>query len=103
MGQNTIKLLLQAKEAALSDYVVEYAGDRVKSIRKGFYNACVRAGLADVTPHVLRHSAAVAMAEAGVSMAEIAQYLGHSDSRVTEIVYARYSPEYLKRAASVLD
>jgi len=36
------------------------------------------AGLADVSPHVLRHTAAVHTAEAGISMDEIAQYLGHS-------------------------
>ena len=33
------------------------------------------------------------MAEAGVPMSVIAQYLGHSDSRLTERVYAQYSPE----------
>jgi len=43
------------------------------------------------------------MAEAGVSMSEISQYLGHSNTRVTESVYARYSPDYLKGAAKALD
>jgi len=43
------------------------------------------------------------MAEAGISMSEIAQYLGHSDSTITERVYAKYSPEYLKTAASALE
>src|SRR5262249_16136097 len=32
------------------------------------------------------------MAEEGVPMQQIAQYLGHSDSRTTERVYARFSP-----------
>ncbi len=41
-------------------------------------------GLADVTLHVLRHSAAVWMAEAEVPMSEIAQYLGHTSMRTTE-------------------
>ena len=40
------------------------------------------------------------MAEAGVPMAKIAQYMGHSDSRITERVYARFAPEHLKDAAS---
>ncbi len=35
-------------------------------------------------------------------MSEIAQYLGHSNTAITEKVYARYRPEYLKKAASVL-
>lgn len=62
--------------------------------------AVARAGLRGVTPHVLRHTAAVWMAEAGVPMTEIAAYLGHSDSRITERVYARFSPDYLRKAAA---
>ncbi len=60
------------------------------------------AGLVDVSPHVLRHTAAVWMAEAGVTMPEIAAYLGHADSRITERIYAKFSPEYLRRAARAL-
>lgn len=95
--------LLEAQKAALSDYVVEWAGGPVKSIKKGFKSAAVAAGLPDVSPHVLRHTAAVHMAEAGISMEEIAQFLGHSDSRITASVYARYSPEHLRKAASALE
>ena len=43
------------------------------------------------------------MAEAGVSMEVIAQYLGHEDVNVTRKVYARFSPTYLKQAAAVLE
>lgn len=95
--------LLEARKAALSGYVVEWAGGPVKSIKKGFKAAVVDAGLTDVSPHVLRHTAAVHMAEAGISMDEIAQYLGHSDSRITASTYARYSPEHLRKAASALE
>lgn len=95
--------LLEARKAALSDYVVEWAGGPVKSIKKGFKAVAVEAGLRDVSPHVLRHTAAVHMAEAGISMDEIAQYLGHSDSRITASTYARYSPEHLRKAASALE
>ena len=95
--------LLEARKAALSDYVVEWAGGPVKSIKKGFKAAAIEAGLPDVSPHVLRHTAAVHMAEAGVSMEEIAQFLGHSNSRITESVYARYSPDHLRKAADALE
>lgn len=103
MGDKARALLLEAKAGALTDYVIEWAGKPVRSIRTGFDRAAERAKLIDVSPHVLRHSAAVAMAEAGIPMAEIAQYLGHSDVSVTYRVYARYSPDHLRRAASVLD
>jgi len=43
------------------------------------------------------------MAESGVPMAEIAQYLGHSSESVTFRTYARFSPAYLKRAAAALE
>ena len=33
----------------------------------------------------------------------IAQYLGHSNVEVTRKVYARYSPDYLRKAASALE
>ena len=95
--------LVSAREAALSPYVVEWAGGPVKSIKKGFAALCRRAKLADVSPHVLRHTAACRMAEAGVPMDEISQYMGHSSVRVTAQHYARYSPEYLRRAAEALE
>ena len=56
-----------------------------------------------VSPHMMRHSAAVHMAEAGVPMDEIAQYLGHTNARVTREVYARFSPDYLRNAAAALE
>ena len=95
--------LVVARESALSDYVVEWAGGPVKSIRKGFQTAVRNAGLKNVSPHVLRHSAARLMAENGIPMAQISQFLGHSNTAVTERVYARFSPQYLQEAAEILD
>jgi len=95
--------LLEARDAAQTPYVIEYAGDRVLNVKKGFAAAVRRANLEDVTPHDLRHTAAVWMAEDGVSFEEIAQYLGHSSSRVTFQVYARFSPTHLRRAAKSLE
>jgi integrase len=43
------------------------------------------------------------MAEQGIPMDEIAQYLGHTDPRITYRVYARFSPEHLKKAANALE
>lgn len=95
--------LQTAKDAALSAYVIEHGGAPVKSIRKGFSNACDRAALDGVTLHTLRHTAAVHMAEAGIPMSQISQYLGHSNSQITERVYARFAPSAMQGAADVLD
>lgn len=95
--------LLRAKEVAQSPYVIEYAGERVLNVKRGFAGAVRRAGLNDVTPHDLRHTAAVWMAEAGIPFEEIAQYLGHSSTKVTFAVYARFSPTHLQRASKSLE
>lgn len=95
--------LQNAKRGALSPFVVEWGGERVKSVKKSISTAARVAGLDDVSPHVFRHTAAVWMAEAGISMTEIAQYLGHSNPSVTYKVYARYSPAHLRTAAAALE
>jgi integrase len=103
MVESARDVLDSAHRAALTDYVIEYAGGPVRSVKRAFARAAERAGIPWCTPHVLRHTAAVHMAESGVPMAEISQYLGHSSTGVTERVYARYSPQYLRRAASALE
>lgn len=93
--------LMDAKAGAMSDFVIEHGRERVASIKKGFAAACRRAGV-KATPHMMRHSAAVWMAEAGTPMGQIARFLGHSDSSITERVYARFSPTFLAGAAEAL-
>lgn len=95
--------LEEAKKAATSDFVIEWAGEPVGSIKKGFCRAVKNAKLKDVSPHVLRHTAAVWMAEAGVSMSVIAQYLGHNNDKITQKVYARFSPGFMADAAKALE
>lgn len=95
--------LSAAQGAARSAYVIEWAGERVGSVRTALSKAATRARVLGVSPHVLRHTAAVWMAEAGVPMGEIAAYLGHSDTTITQRVYARYSPDHLRRASGALE
>lgn len=95
--------LSHAKNLALTDYVIEWGGRPVKRIKTGFNRAVKDAGLVDVSPHVLRHTAAVHMAAAGIKMEKISQYLGHTSTAVTERVYARFAPDHLREAAEVLD
>jgi integrase len=42
------------------------------------------------------------MAMGGVPMDEIARFLGHGDVRITQRVYAKYGPGYLRNAVSAL-
>lgn len=103
MNRGLKAALSQAKEARLSDFVIEYAGGPVRSIRKGFYNALQRAGIKGATIHTIRHTVAVHMVTAGIPMEKVAQFLGHSNSAITYSIYARYSPEHLQDAADLLD
>ncbi len=93
--------LTKAYAARQSIWVVEHGAKQVASIKKGFLAASERSGL-KVTPYTLRHTAAVWMAEDGVPMAEIAQFLGHDDDRTTQRHYARFSPNFLRKAAGAL-
>lgn len=103
MSPRIRKVMEEAFLMRTSGHVIEYASGPVKSIRKGIGNAATRAGIEDVSPHVFRHTAAVWMAEADESMEEIAQFLGHRDVSVTRKVYARFSPEHLRKTAKALD
>jgi integrase len=103
MNRGIRAALQTAREAALSDHVVEYAGGQVKSIRRGFENAAHRAGIEGVTLHTIRHSAAVEMVSSGVPIEKVAQFLGHSNVSVTYSTYGRFAPEHLADAAEILD
>jgi integrase len=94
--------LMEAREARTTDYVVEWAGQPVKSVARSFGTARKLAKIEDVSPHVLRHSAAVRMVENGVPLEVVGQYLGHTDLKVTYRVYARFSPTFMKGAAAAL-
>lgn len=101
---DTLAAALQtARQAALSDYVIEWGGRRVRSIKTGFNAAVLRAGIAHCTPHDLRRTAGRFMAEAGVPIEEIAQYLGHTNPNITRSTYSKFSPEYLRKAANALE
>ena len=103
MNAGVRKALEEARKVALSEYVIEWNGKQVASIKTGFNKAVTRSQLHSVTPHVLRHSAAVWMASEGVAMEKIAQYLGHSNVSVTFSTYARFAPDHLREESEILD
>ena len=103
MNNSAAAALQEAKAAALSDYVIEWNADRVRSVTNGVSAAADRAELPWCTPHVIRHTAARFMAEAGVPMEQIAQYLGHTNVSTTYRIYARYSPTFLQQAAKAVE
>lgn len=96
--------LQEAQSGALTDNVIEWSGCPIKNIRKGFSEAVRRAGLgSDVTPHVLRHTAASWMEGEDVPMGKISRFLGHKDERTTRTIYAKPDTHSLQKAARVVD
>jgi len=103
MNRTAAAALQEARAGALTPFVIEWDGKPVQSVKKALAAAGKRCGLPWVSAHVFRHSAASWMAEAGVSMDRIAAFLGHTDSRITSRVYAKFSPDYLRDAAEALE
>lgn len=96
-----MEALREAKDGATCHHIIEYHSGPMLDIKKGIAAAAARSGV-EVRPHMLRHSAAVWMAEARVPMAEIASFLGHADINITTQIYARFSPDHLREAADAL-
>jgi integrase len=96
--------LLKAKEGRQTDYVIEWDGQPVKKIRKGFTAAVERAGLGpEVTPHILRHTVLTWLDEDNVPMERISRLAGHRDITTTRTIYAKPRPASLQPAADVID
>jgi integrase len=95
--------LAAAKLNAVTPFVVEYNGRHVENIRQGFQIARTRAGLGpDVTPHVLRHTAAT-WAHRGADVEAVARMLGHADVRTTRGVYIHGEAGQSRTAVDAVD
>lgn len=101
LNDDAVAALKEAWKGRQSQYVVERGAQKIGSIKKAFQAASERSGI-HVTPYTLRHTGAVWAAEAGVSMAELAQFMGHDDSTTTEKHYARFSLGHLRRVADAV-
>lgn len=96
--------LSEARSGALTDHVIEWDGKPLKSIKKAFRAAVVRAGLSkDVTPHILRHTAATWLTESDVPLEQVARYLGHRHVTTTEAIYSKPRVHYLRAASDAVE
>jgi len=96
--------LVVAKRWARTDHVIEWAGKPVSSVKKGLAQAFKRAGIEGKFngAHLLRHSLATWVADAGHELRVVQRLLGHRDIGSTQR-YAKHQTGYLRPAVSVVD
>lgn len=103
INDTAMEHLTLAQQIAETNFVIELDGRPVKSVKNGVKAAARRASLPGVSQYVLRHTAGVYMAQAGVPLEKIAEYMGHNDLNTTRKHYAKFHPAFLQDAARSLE
>lgn len=75
-------------------------GSKIKSIKKSFNKACIKAGI-KATPHTLRHTFASHLVMNQVDLVSVKELLGHS-SISTTMIYSHVSVEYKEKTVDSL-
>jgi integrase len=83
-------------------YAVEWNGEPVKDVDKAFRNVAHDAKLPDVTPHILRHTAATWQMQLGTDPWQAAEYLGMSLKTLLEN-YGHHHPDHLSGPRQAFD
>lgn len=91
--------LVPVLEAAKAEAVNEFVMGSPRNLYADFIGACKKLGLSDVTPHVLRHTRATHLLQAGKSIWHVAQLLGDTVQTV-ERYYGHHCADHMK---AVLD
>ncbi len=98
-----LEKLRKMKEDAKSEYVIEFRGKRVGSIRNAFQRAVERSGIGkDFRPHDLRHAYATYMLNNGADLAAVSRMLGHSTPILTANTYLQYLKGAKEKAITLL-
>jgi len=87
---------------ASRQWVVAFRGKPVRSIKVAWKATCQRAGLTDVTPHTLRHTAITWAMQRGVKLADAAGFFGVS-METLEKVYFHHHPDYQQSAVEAME
>lgn len=102
MTPHMAQLMSELKEVALSDYVIEWNGAGVHSLKTAWRKLLARTGLDDVRIHDLRRSAATIALNAGADVSKIALLL-NDDERTVRRSYAHASPALLLGVVEVIE
>ncbi|PZU43800.1 MAG: integrase [Sphingomonas sp.] len=83
------------------NWAIEIDGQRVGDIKHAFEGASDRAGMPDVTPHTLKHTAITWAIQRGLTVEDAADYFDTSPETIRRVYY-HHSPHYQDRAVEVL-
>ena len=98
-----LKKLEAMRANAQTDYIIEYKGRPIANLRKGFRNACQKAGITyPVRLYDLRHLFATTMLANGADLAAVSKLMGHARITMTADVYYQYLQGEKERAVSLL-
>ena len=108
LSKETVDLLKRFKQVAKSEYVFRFYNQDGKEAKKQDDALRIRIGKLcktylerHVHPHCFRHTKAQHLRDEGAKIEDISEYLGHSNSLITEKVYAKSSPKQGLRAFAV--
>ncbi len=83
-------------------HAVEYQGARCGDIKTGWTSIIEDAGLLDVTPHTLRHTAITWALQRGAKVWDVAGYFGASVETIQR-VYGHHCPDHQESARNAMD
>jgi integrase len=83
-------------------YCVEFNGASIEGVDKAFRRNAEAAGMPEVTPHTLRHTAATWLMQRRADLWEAAGFLGMSVEQL-ERTYGHHHSDHLKSARDALD
>jgi len=95
---NRLLARLRRIRARTRQFVIEAEGQPIKNIRKSFESACADAGLDDVTPHTLRHTAVSWLMQDGHPAWKVGGFVGMSEKMVNDR-YGHHAPEHMQDIA----
>lgn len=83
-------------------WAVEIDGQRIGDVKHSFQWARDKAGLTDVSPHILKHTAITWAMQKGLTVEDAADYFDTSAETIRSTYY-HHSPHYQQRALQVLN
>ena len=97
INKHLLQYLEHLKSISKNQFVMPHKHKKIRQILSHYSKL---SGI-KITPHLLRHSMATALASKGISLQVIKEILGHSDYSTT-LIYAKMVDEYKKKAIDVL-